>query len=519
MSHIFCSKILLFYFYRPKEELLSKKIMKNYYLTTEHWHAASLLPVSSSSDFYYVNLARRLYEHIRANPLGRNSDPYWVAHTAANIALYLEDVVSELGQWRTFVKKHKELYGKYLPFYEVNEDEYYLDEINKQDICFLLWSQIMAGKEEGMIVNPYNFYLLKLTEEVYKVLDKEFEKAPINNDKIKALQELLADGKHKVSTYTFLMGRATSSFIMLLDYEIASNQAINHLKPILREDMTESTLRWLVDTQRILHEKSCLLAMKSAEWLCAFLHETGNEECARVVSEMKILPLSYYLLKSYDDTTMVLQSIEGEEYSIDRNSFEPIMEQLMTVNKVCLAQLICLEGKWTAYGSSSWYTDENVFTSYKEASELDAKRKKEVYDKVMEHNGGYPVAYFKDLEAMNHWLVDELHLPPYMKEEDEKNIANLAFFVSPKSYIILNWGATTLKDSRNPLYQVSVASERQMRLLCSPHISSPEFFEFMLEHGMLTDAALASVEKGQDGKKLVQDNLDFIARFMRQACY
>ena len=91
------------------------------YITLTYWRLGHPLPVESTSDFYYVNFTRRLYHTIRNTDVGRQSTEDWVAETAMTLAYYLEDVVSGLGFWRTFVTKHKALYGKYLPFFEVDE--------------------------------------------------------------------------------------------------------------------------------------------------------------------------------------------------------------------------------------------------------------------------------------------------------------------------------------------------------------------------------------------------------------
>ena len=157
------------------------------YITLTYWRLGHPLPVESASDFYYVNFTRRLYHTIRNTDVGRQSTEDWVAETAMTLAYYLEDVVSGLGFWRTFVTKHKALYGKYLPFFEVDEKDFYLDEINQPDVCFLLWMSVQDNKREAL-VNPENPYLTELSEMLYRQLDKEFERAPINDDLLAQLK-------------------------------------------------------------------------------------------------------------------------------------------------------------------------------------------------------------------------------------------------------------------------------------------------------------------------------------------
>ena len=49
---------------------------------------------------------------------------------------YFEDLIAETNIWNSFITTHKRLYNKQLPFY--NLDDYFEDEINPQDISFLI---------------------------------------------------------------------------------------------------------------------------------------------------------------------------------------------------------------------------------------------------------------------------------------------------------------------------------------------------------------------------------------------
>ena len=61
-----------------------------------------------------------------------------VKQISIRMAAYFEDVISGLNIWRSFITEHKALYGKFLPFY-TPDDHYYDDEVNYEDIRFLLW--------------------------------------------------------------------------------------------------------------------------------------------------------------------------------------------------------------------------------------------------------------------------------------------------------------------------------------------------------------------------------------------
>ena len=73
---------------------------------------------------------------------------------ALTCALYLEDCVADGGNWRQFIHWHRKSYGRYLPFYALTE-EYLPDEINREDVVFLLWAiNSPVGDDFDGVENP-----------------------------------------------------------------------------------------------------------------------------------------------------------------------------------------------------------------------------------------------------------------------------------------------------------------------------------------------------------------------------
>lgn len=65
-----------------------------------------------------------------------------VKAVALNLTLYFEDVLADAGIWRSFTDRMHELYGKYLPFYQIDEAEYLRDEPNLPDVMFIIWNTL-----------------------------------------------------------------------------------------------------------------------------------------------------------------------------------------------------------------------------------------------------------------------------------------------------------------------------------------------------------------------------------------
>ncbi len=122
--------------------------IKNIYI--HDW--LELKPYSNqvATDTYYLRLSNEV-----KNAIVNNKNKFilqvYLNENELNIlscflTSYFEDIISETNIWNSFIKAHKRLYKKQLPFYIL--DEYYENEINPQDIIFLIWYFINTIQQE-----------------------------------------------------------------------------------------------------------------------------------------------------------------------------------------------------------------------------------------------------------------------------------------------------------------------------------------------------------------------------------
>lgn len=490
------------------------------FMTITYWRLGHPLPVESASDFYYVNLARRLYSTIRATDMGRQSTEDWVAETAMTLAYYLEDVVSELGFWQVFVAKHKALYGKYLPFFPIDESQYYLNEVNRQDVCFLLWMSVQNNKRETL-VNPENPYLMDLATSLYRQLDKEFEKAPINEE----LQEKLKsqDTYRDFNALTLVGMKILSGTYLFRPFIGATERIVAHevnslLLPGSQLSLREYTIRFM----QVFCKNTGALALPGAEWMSALLLHWGLAEESRKVAEMEVVPLAYYNLKAYDEKQLTLEGADGREYTLTRDMFQPLVEQLMQMNKVCLATLACYGGEWTSVGAVSWYPNTELFEQYKSAIQERRRINEEVCQKVLDGNKGRPIVYFPDWAAFMEWGRQHIEIEKGFKPTREMESGKcLVLFAAPDEGMTLvpNEARFICDGEHNPCYSAGQARRGSLNLLITPGNVSRRMLHYLLDNHLLPDATLASMKDVGRGKQLVQENMDFIARFLRTADY
>ena len=149
----------------------------------QDWLSLHTNPQSNADDAWYLNFAQNLVDKLQDSPLLADFTAEDYKDLALLFAVYLEDSISENGGWCRFRNRMKELYGKPLPFYTVQGDDYLEDEINLADIQFVIWSFMAIPQErigdDYILFDPFDKQLLELAKQVYNWLDEVFEDAPV----------------------------------------------------------------------------------------------------------------------------------------------------------------------------------------------------------------------------------------------------------------------------------------------------------------------------------------------------
>ncbi len=162
----------------------------------------------SISDSFYIKLSSKIYKEL----LPFSSDAGgWSKESVKELSIisasYLEDIVSDLGIFKSFRDKHKELYASSLPFYS-SQDGYAEDIINYSDILFLVWyiaSLHIFGKA---LLFPSGNSITVLAGIIYAILDDVYNDAPINTAYSEIFDSLETDDPAVIRSFCFNIAKA-----------------------------------------------------------------------------------------------------------------------------------------------------------------------------------------------------------------------------------------------------------------------------------------------------------------------
>ena len=134
-------------------------------------------PRVEATDQFYLWIALRLAKLWDESPWLRNLDDEVRRDVVLGVTGYYQDVVADGGIWRSFTRLYNARNGNPVPHYGVSED--YIDfELNLEDVRFVMWWTI-AGEEGGNTLDPHDRELEALAVAFHKLLDEEYEQAPV----------------------------------------------------------------------------------------------------------------------------------------------------------------------------------------------------------------------------------------------------------------------------------------------------------------------------------------------------
>ncbi len=166
-------------------------------LYIKDWMAIHPYTNQQPSDGYFIDLANRF---LRICPM-KNIPATLCKKICLYAAAYFEDVISGLGLWHAFVARHTEWYGSALPFYRTGSD-YVTDEINEEDIRFILWNTLQKATHEHPYIHPLDPLIETTARSFFHLLEEEYETAPANE----MLQDFFKDSTDADRKLRWLFG-------------------------------------------------------------------------------------------------------------------------------------------------------------------------------------------------------------------------------------------------------------------------------------------------------------------------
>lgn len=505
----------------------------------------------TATDYYYIKTCNDVKHAITANKysfiLQMYLDKKDIDHLACFLTSYLEDIISETNIWNSFIKMHKRLYIKQLPFYIL--DEYYEEEINPQDISFLIWYFLNTVQEEKFIA-PFNDFIVETAEKVMDVFDNAWDQAPPN----KYLKSFYQINENEEDFYVARNLIDTILFKTYLFYPDTLLKLRKQELELIEDSKNDEDILIFLNENRdsTLHKTHTrLLSLKGKEWASEIL---GNNHALGI----NFLSISqrvrgFFLYKGQDDYTIFIEHIaSGKKFKLTKKSFDH-SDTLKELDTILFMGIVQWKDEWWFSGvffqqpfNPDLILDEkNSLESRMAVNFLDHQKKEtgklldEQLKAFKDFNNGLQIAFLSSeriedfVRKYTEYFNNSLNLSAKDEEEAKQRARNEGFFgteekhhdyckvsetglvfFNPKSGVEIALavnGAFPLPN--NPFFDATHCEDDIMRVLISDEMST-ELALFCIDN---CKNELPFFSEGI-GKMYLKD-IDFLLRFWKKDNY
>lgn len=503
------------------------------------------------TDSYYLKLCNDIKKVIITNKqsfvLQRHLDNEDINLLSCFLTSYFEDFISETNIWNSFVRTHQRLYGKQLPFYTL--DEYYEEEINPQDISFLIWYFLNSVQEEKFI-SPFNDFIVETAEKIIDVFDKEWEFAPENEylKKFYQIDQKLNDfyiARNLINTVlfkTYLFYPDTLLKLQEQEIEIIENSKDDNNIAMFLNENRDITLH---------KAHTRLLGLKGKEWVSEILGANHLLHKDFLTISKKIQGL--FLYKGQDTNNIFIEHIaSSKKFSLTKKSFDH-SQTLRELDTILFMGIVMWKNEW-------WFTGVFFLQPFnpdlilKEKNSLESRmavnfldHQKQETDEMLkkqlaafiDFNNGSQIAFLSSVRIEEFYkgyiefFNNTLNLSEKEIKEAKQRARDDGFFgtnemhndfseVSETGLVFFNPNGgseialavnSAFPMSSNPYFKEEDSEEHVMRLLMDESIST-ELVMYCIDN---CKAKLPFFTKGV-GEKYLED-IDFLLRFWKKDNY
>lgn len=525
--------------------------MKKKKIYIQQWLDFKPYQSQTTTDSYYLKLSNEVKHVITTNTqslvLQRYLQPQEMDMLACFLTSYFEDIISESNLWISFVKKHKELYNKQLPFYFL--DEYYENEINLQDVSFLIWYFMNTIQEEKFIA-PFNGFIIETAEKVMDIFDKSWDYAP-ENEYLKQFYQIAENETD------FYEARAINDIVLFQSYLFYADT-----NRIIKEKELE-IIETVEDKERIqmflndnrddtLHKSHTrLLSLTAKEWASEIIGD--NHPLKKDFLNISQRIRGFFFYKGQDENNVFIEHIaSGKKFNLTKKSFDN-GDSLQEIDTILFMGIVQWQNEWwfsgiffqQSFNADLILDEKNSMEARMQVNFIDHQTKevedvlKQQYKAFLDFNNDLPIAFIpseKVDDFTNNYIEyfnASLKLSPKKQKEAKQRARDEGYFGADDKSIKYEEVSETALVFFNPKsgVEIALATNSAFPLPNNPYFDKAESEEHILrllmDESISVELAMYCIDNCKtklpffidgDGESYLKD-IDFLLRFWKKDSY
>lgn len=469
------------------------------------------------TDIAYTKLANQILESLKASiPNTFLSDPAALKRIAVKMALFVEDIASDLFLWETFKSLYNEKFKKELPFYKVDKDD-----SQKYDVKLALW-MFLSIEVKNAFIHPEFIHLEKMALEILQLISKfgEAHKELPANTKLNAALYNLDALKDITCVKRMVMWLQNSCYL-------GNWETVADVRPYMQAlgIKDETLIRLAIAQDFAFTKRTWPLSMRAQDVYAEILRyatEDKNDEDAERIEEIEFREMELYRLTDNDEQTKKLTSFTGEEFVMDFTTLDPKGKK--SPCNAIMTSIGFFNGVWHPIGLAHPTTvDDEQWNKYVEDQKKQSSMSGSAdgkFDAIIKKHKGQRLFYMAGTDAYKDWIEKELGVknPAVIGQLEAKLGKNkpFAIFLEDNGQTNFNLLPELINDKNNPFKKEDGENFTKLDFITRPQNCAPNLLKYLLEHKFLSQLSCYSANDGKQDNKIIQDNIEFIARFFRR---
>ena len=384
-----------------------KVLKNNTKIFLPEWQKFKPYSLHSNTDIYYLDTCNKVFSALQKT---ENKEVFQklsvseVKEMCCFLTCYFEDIMSQTNIWKAFTTKHYELYNKFVPFQ--NQEDYFEDEINLEDIQFLIW-YFVSSKNENSLIAPFNRYITEIVEAIYDVFDAKYDYAP-ENESLKKWYFLDPNETDYYKIRYYIEKVFLNNYLLNIDVSKSLKNQIEETAELLKDETYERALYAFKD-QFLLKQKSKLLALGANEW-AAYVAGKDHKLHNDLLNISKRIDAKFLFKNKIDNKYVYIEHIaSGKKFNLLKSSYDH--HTILEKDSILTLGIINWQNEWwfsgvamiSAFNANLILDEKNSIINRQAVAFLDdekvtKKHLKGQNDVFLKYNNDFPVAFLKKKE-------------------------------------------------------------------------------------------------------------------------
>ena len=243
---------------------------------------------------------------------------------------------------------------------------------------------------------------------------------------------------------------------------------------------------------------------------------------AEAIDQMQGKPFSIFEVTDSSERRLQLKDIDGSVISISQTDFFGDIRKLARQHTHLAGSFLCMNGVWRLNGPTLWMKPtkkeyENYALKMRMTRRIGDDNGNNIHTDYVSQHDGERLYFFRDLGQYERWLrTDFGPKEPDLSAFEVYKDHPLAVFLGDDGLMKLCSMPEVIKHPDNDYYNRQAAEENDTWFVCDQSVCTPDMLLYLMEHRLLPDAMFNDMRGREHGRRLMQENLEFVARCMRR---